>query len=377
MSRNFGVEIECTNITESRAVQVLVAAGINVSTRTDYRHSEYTQWKVIHDASVINGCEVVSPILNGETGLEEIKRVCKALCEAGVTVNKSCGLHVHVDARGLTGAWVRNIVKRYSQFENTIDSFMPVSRRARNNSRYCDSVTPMIAYMEQSYPTHWNSPDLSTVCGAASNRFHKINLTCFVRYGTIEFRHHSGSVNGSKITNWVNFVLAFVEASKPETAMAPMASGLPSEGRRRGRPSRASAAPVTPILSASGVPLVANEYMLSSGRARKVYTYLVANVGQWCTKENLAATSGLDIDSVAAYISQVRNTLGVQIENSRRNGYRLVSTNVVRAPVAPALPVAQRPVPTPVMVNDEWARGIPAHLVSYYTERAVDLNAER
>jgi biotin operon repressor len=383
MSRNFGVEIECINITERRAVEVLLAAGVNVSTNTNYRHEGYTQWKVIHDSSIqgAQGCEVVSPILNGEAGLIDVKKVCKALSDAGVTVNKSCGLHVHVDASGLTGEWIRNIVKRYNKFENTIDSFMPVSRRARNNSRYCDSVSQMIYVMESSYSRQWNSVDAASVCAAATNRFHKINLTCYPRYNTIEFRHHSGSVNGSKITNWVNFVLAFVEASKPETVVTPVASGLPMQARRRGRPSRATIQAVAALHAAATATqtnepaVVANVYNLSSYSQRKVYQILETNVGNWLTKATIAQQSGLDIDSVASYISAIRAGLGVDIENSRSRGYRLVSVNVVNATRAPVTPAARQQAPAPVMVNDEWTRGIPPHIVSYYIERASDLNA--
>jgi hypothetical protein len=374
MSRNFGVEIECINIHESRAVEVLLAAGVNVSTNTGYRHTEYTQWKVIHDASVPGGCEVVSPILNGETGLAEIKQVCQTLSDAGATVNRTCGLHVHVDASGLTGDWVRNIVKRYSKFESNIDNFMPVSRRARNNQRYCDSVINMVEYLESGSPSRWNSPDIATVCSAATNRFYKINLTSYVRYNTIEFRHHSGSVNGNKITNWVNFVLAFVEASKPEPVVAP---NSPSEGRRRGRPRNPCREVVTPVLSATGEPVVANEYRLSSRSARKVFNYLKTNVGNWCNKAEMASWVGLDVDSIPAYISQIRSVLGVQIINSRQNGYKLVSLNVVRSPVSPTPVVAHIPTPSPEIVNDEWTRGIPTHLISFYTERSMELNGER
>jgi hypothetical protein len=91
----------------------------------------------------------------------------------------------------------------------------------------------------------------------------------------------------------------------------------------------------------------------------------------------MASWVGLDVDSIPAYISQIRSVLGVQIINSRQNGYKLVSLNVVRSPVSPTPVVAHIPTPSPEIVNDEWTRGIPTHLISFYTERSMELNGER
>ncbi len=47
-------------------------------------------WKAIYDGSVSGGCEVVSPILKGQAGLDEVTRVAEALKAAGFTAN-TCG----------------------------------------------------------------------------------------------------------------------------------------------------------------------------------------------------------------------------------------------------------------------------------------------
>jgi hypothetical protein len=74
-------------------------------------------WRVVADGSVSNGCEVVSPILSGNEGLQALQTVVRALKAAGATVNNTCGFHVHVDARDLKGAEVCNAVMRYARFE--------------------------------------------------------------------------------------------------------------------------------------------------------------------------------------------------------------------------------------------------------------------
>lgn len=376
MSRNYGVEIECINITERQALDVLTRAGVNV-TSSGYHRADYSKWNVSPDASVSNGCEIISPILNGEAGLEQIKLVCQALSDAGATVNKTCGLHVHVDASGLTGPWVRSIYTRYAKFEGTIDTFMPMSRRDNNNSRYIRSLVPEMNYITEN--SNWFSNSIADVCAVASNRYQKVNLVSYSRTKTIEFRHHSGSVNGNKVTNWVKFVLAFVEASNPSLLAPAVNETEQSAQPRRGRPARANRVP-QPVLDSSGAQVQASEWSLSNRNARKIYRHLFDNVGTWVSVNTLTQRFGVDIASLRTYISTIRSQLGVEIQNCRAFGYMLVSNNVV-FPVSDRTPnsVTRRTqVSTPVSIdfpNDEWNRGIPADLVSFYTERAMELSA--
>ena len=44
-----------------------------------------------------------------------------------------------------------------------------------------------------------------------NHRYCKVNLKSFRRHGTIEFRHHSGSTDFEKISNWIILTQAIVE----------------------------------------------------------------------------------------------------------------------------------------------------------------------
>ena len=99
-NRNFGVEIEAYNCTRERLARELTAAGIRVQVE-GYNHTDHADhWKLVTDASLHgnNTFELVSPILHGEQGLEELEKVCWVLDLCDVKVNDSCGLHVHMDA---------------------------------------------------------------------------------------------------------------------------------------------------------------------------------------------------------------------------------------------------------------------------------------
>lgn len=195
---NFGVEIECYNVNKGRLVQECRDRGILIQAE-GYNHQVRGHWKIVGDASVRGnlGCEVVSPILNGEDGIEQVKKVSEALRAVNAKVNKSCGLHVHHEARDFDEAGLYRIVKYYKRSEKHIDAFMPYSRRA-NNAYYCKSML---------------STDRS-ITRRGNSRYYKVNLQSWYRQGTVEFRHHSGTVEADKIVNWVYFTGLIVERAR-------------------------------------------------------------------------------------------------------------------------------------------------------------------
>lgn len=200
-----GVEIECFNIVKSEVLRALRATRVK-AIETGYNHTDYKDtYKLGYDGSISgsNGCEVVSPILNN---LNSLKKVCKVINEAGAQVNKSCGLHVHFGAKDFTIAqWVR-IIRNYAAIEAIIDSFMPNSRRGNNNG-YCKSIIGRAAYLN-------GVSSMRDIYDAFSNdRYYKLNVMAFRGHQTIEFRHHSGTTDFTKIEAWINFLRALLEYS--------------------------------------------------------------------------------------------------------------------------------------------------------------------
>ena len=200
-----GVEIECFNLNKREILRTLHAQRVK-AIETGYNHTDYKDtYKLGYDGSIngANGCEVVSPILNN---LSSLKKVCKVINEAGAQVNKSCGLHVHFGAKDFTIAqWVR-IIRNYAALEAIIDSFMPSSRRGNNNG-YCKSIVNRAQYVM--YATTMNN-----IFDAFSHdRYYKLNVMAFRGHQTIEFRHHSGTTDFTKIENWINFLRGLIEYS--------------------------------------------------------------------------------------------------------------------------------------------------------------------
>ncbi len=241
MDRKFGIELEIVDINQQTALRALRAVGINVQAEA-YNHTTRGHWKFVSDASVRNGFEVVSPVLRGEAGIEEAMTVAEALSDAGATVNRSCGFHVHFDAADLSVADVKAIVHRYADHEAEIDAFMPPSRRGNTNT-YCQSVTRFLNRRFDEART------IDELAAAQSGRYFKVNLQSYRRHGTLEFRQHSGTVNANKVANWVRFLGEFIDQCKRPAAPAPAAE-LPALSGVRARLAEMFAAQGTVTLAA-------------------------------------------------------------------------------------------------------------------------------
>lgn len=123
-----------------------------------------------------------------------IETICKVLndhCE--VAVDKTCGLHVHIDMRKRD---VKKAFHNLVSMQQFLYAMLPVARR---NSQY-------------SYPikgTMWRT-DLP--------RYHGINTQAYSKYGTIEARMHCGTTQAKKINNWIALLISMVDAPQVDAA---------------------------------------------------------------------------------------------------------------------------------------------------------------
>ncbi len=115
-------------------------------------------------------------VLSDVDDLSNLRELCAFLSKIGARVNKSCGLHVHLDARGFERCPV-SIVKRLRAALPLLSAMVPQSRL---DNQYC-------------------SRDVS----ARGSRYAKINRESFSRHKTIEVRLHSGTCDFVKISSWI------------------------------------------------------------------------------------------------------------------------------------------------------------------------------
>lgn len=203
----FGVEIEC-NVAHGAIRTAAQATGMQYEYQ-GYNHNDgHAFFKFVTDGSVTgaNAIECVSPVLKGTDGKRTLKNALKTLNQAGATVNRSCGLHVHIGAANLTPEQYANVFVNYYYLEKLIDTFMANSRRG-NNNEYCASL--------RRYSRLLDCRTREAVVAVLHNsRYFKVNPMSYGRHRTIEFRQHQGSTDEKKILNWVMFCGKLVEWSK-------------------------------------------------------------------------------------------------------------------------------------------------------------------
>jgi hypothetical protein len=209
-SRKFGVEIEAHGVNKQVLQNALLGAGINVQVAGRGAHLT-NKWKVTTDSSILgsNTFEIVSPILEGEEGLSQLRKVSEVLISCRAKINKSCGLHVHFDAHNLSiGSW-QNLYKNYIRLENVIDSMMPESRRCNNNT-YCSSLKKHNE-IEQKID---GCRTVSNIAQLYGSRYYKVNAESYSIHNTVEFRQHSGTIEIEKMENWIRFLDSLVKYSE-------------------------------------------------------------------------------------------------------------------------------------------------------------------
>jgi hypothetical protein len=124
---------------------------------------------------------------------------------------EECGLHVHVGVNDFEAVELQNIARRYHAFESKIDTFVAEHRRG-NNSDWCRPMKPVVDAFNKMV---LKGPE--TVSDHRCGRYRKLNLEAYVKHGTVEFRQLEGTVDCEKILNWIQFCVAFVEASRLST----------------------------------------------------------------------------------------------------------------------------------------------------------------
>lgn len=220
LDHTFGIEVECYLPQGATSIQLAAAITARLGSAglcraENYNHLNQPHWKIVTDGSLGDyqrGVEIVSPILQGQAGIDACTKVLEAIDDFGCTVSRSCGLHVHIgvgDHPPMT--FFRNLFKLYAVFEPAIDGFMPPSRRASANT-YCRSMT------SAGMPTIDNAANIDTILSAlttrgSENRYFKLNFAAYRRHRTVEFRQHSGTTDARKVRRWVIFCLRMVEAA--------------------------------------------------------------------------------------------------------------------------------------------------------------------
>jgi hypothetical protein len=219
----YGVELELIvtqKYSKDTIVKYLSDQGVDINTGPN-------SWKIVNDNSIqcsisMPDCftfEIVSPILSGYSGIDEIRDVMKHLGRIDVKVNKTAGFHVHIGAPKHNNSNIfklgelRKVCQNWLKYEEAFDLIIASSRR---DNKYCQS--------NRNISKNLTNKEVNEAIGNATlkeliklmngdDRYKKLNLLSLHKHQTIEFRLHQGTHNVEKITNWILLLLIFVRNS--------------------------------------------------------------------------------------------------------------------------------------------------------------------
>lgn len=212
-----------------------------IDVRSGYREPWDPWWQIKYDVSVEKpgyvGLEIVSPIITwSQRG--QIETICRMLKENGCIVNETAGLHIH---HGVKGDYqpkdFLRLINIYKSLESIIDGLVDETRRKHRND-YCYGMNP-ISPKESKEIMNWaKETDLSheevktfvftymdyvqrafdrkTSFYLSHARYVKLNIASYVNHGTVEFRHHHGTLDYDEIIHWIVFTQRMVETAKAD-----------------------------------------------------------------------------------------------------------------------------------------------------------------
>ncbi len=200
--RYCGVEIECRNRNRDK----------NCFIKSELKELKYSQHR---DVSINSGgVEFISRPMNGDNLFNSITSFCDILNKKKYFVDKSCGLHIHLEVQKKIN-YLKNIYLFYEKFEPLIFNMVP---RSRQRTDYCKKYK---TYYNNSNQTLFKTKTLDdfksmvyetkskyTIKNRSSRKsYHKrycwINFHSIFYRGTLEIRNHSGTISPTKINNWL------------------------------------------------------------------------------------------------------------------------------------------------------------------------------
>lgn len=231
-SQKFGIEIEFTGITRSKAAKCIAKyfnstaeAGGGMLDAYRVTDDQRRRWSIVRDASIDAEragethashhykVELVSPICTYED-IPKIQELVRLLRREGARVNSSCGIHVHVDASKHNARSLRNLCNIMVAKEDLLYKALVVeverSKRfaKKVNLDFIDNINRRKPKTLQDVSRLWYGGNSRSNRHYDPSRYHALNLHSVFRTGTIEFRLFNGTLHAGKIKSYIQLSLA-------------------------------------------------------------------------------------------------------------------------------------------------------------------------
>jgi hypothetical protein len=238
-NQTFGIEIEMTGMTRYYSAKVLAKYFGTTENYVGGSYSAYEvkdqagrTWKLMSDASIrpetkkvgITASndykvEMVSPICRyGD--IETVQEIVRELRKAGMMVNETTGIHIHIGKDGHTARSLKNIVNIMAAKEDIL--FKALEVNTERAQRWCKKVegTLIQKINKVSAPTEskvrniWYNGEDGANQHYHESRYHALNLHSVWQKGTIEFRCFNSTTHAGKIKAYIQLCLAISHQAK-------------------------------------------------------------------------------------------------------------------------------------------------------------------
>jgi len=243
MAYKVGIELEVklkNGVNLDHVISEIRTAGISIRDERNTHNGTTGNgdgWKVVFDGTASRDgrdiWEFVSDPIKGAKKIEKmVTEICPILSQY-CDLDADCGYHIHfdimekyhfarrIDTSSMSGRiqalgnkparlFVAELIRNYSYFQSVIDGFVSQSRRG--DERICggNECPEYAVFRTKADCKHFANQGLMNASDFQGQshlaRYHKINLTSLVKFGTVEYRQHQGTLNPKKILNWMKLM---------------------------------------------------------------------------------------------------------------------------------------------------------------------------
>jgi len=265
--KKFGIEIEF--LSPISADELSKKLNIEYIDDEELIHQTNAFWKLVPDNSIAPkegqvGLELVSPILSK---LDDLPSILDQLNGLGCVVNKTCGLHIHIDiteARNQND-WrsIYQLIERTSKIEPKIYQICPAFRRLGNpGSKNCRPIgihyhpyfhKPRTTTSAQREELVKNCLDRKqhAVWAPREDKFNRkvsgtivplrtyyagLNFLRIWDFGTVEFRYATSTLEFDIINKWLNLYMSIMDNKNMEDKYNDLVSLIDVEDEETYRP---------------------------------------------------------------------------------------------------------------------------------------------
>lgn len=158
------------------------------------------------------GVEINTNPASGDYFVQDARMLATALKDCGANVDKTCGLHVHVDASDFTQFDIRRLILLWTVVER---SMFDLAGKNRIDNTYCKPCAATYANIYTQNPQEWRKQLAECLYRVADKntykakqakyqdaRYYALNIHSYFFRKTFEFRLHEARTDAHVLENW-------------------------------------------------------------------------------------------------------------------------------------------------------------------------------